>query len=378
MSPSPEDSISPNGAFVLTCQEVAKVLSEISLGTLIEQLATEIEDVYRDVAIQPVKRMGWSTPPNALEIMGCQGVDLTCIKLISSVPSTNGSPTVTGTLVCTEVGSDRARLICDAAFLTPLRTAVTTGVIMRKVVPGAERLGIAGTGLEGIAHALTLTSMIGSINALHLFDLDPDQAANAATEVHYLLDRDGLLKGRQISIDACESQRELNACDALITATYAERDVDVLRETSSIRDGTFIAAVGADLEKKRELPDDLYARARFIADDLEQCLQDGELQYAKSMWSEKDFRVSGHRGQIAEGRVVSAADLLLDAEPFLRRSEGVTIYDSAGFSGQDLAIARVMLKILTAQNWPKQQWNPGYSRSLVDLLGCRPSFEQSI
>jgi ornithine cyclodeaminase/alanine dehydrogenase-like protein (mu-crystallin family) len=246
---------------------------------------------------------------------------------------------------------------------------------MRNVVPSAKCLGIVGTGLEGIAHAVALTSMIESIETVYLFDLDRSQAVRAAGEVRYLLDRDNLLRGRMISITSCEEQQDLRDCDALVTATYAERDVDVLSETSGIGPGTFIAAVGADLENKRELPRELYDRARFIADDLEQCLQDGELQYAKELWPAKDFTVNGHRGSLAGGRVVSAADFLRDPDPFLSRSEEVTIYDSAGFSGQDLAIARVMLKVLEDSDWPKQPWNPGYSRSLVELLGCSPAFE---
>jgi ornithine cyclodeaminase/alanine dehydrogenase-like protein (mu-crystallin family) len=365
---------SSNDAFVLSFKDVASVLRDVPLGDFFLDLATEIEAVYRDSSIRPVKRMGWSTPPNALEIMGCQGEDFTCVKLISSVPSSNGSPTVTGTLLCTEVGSDRARLVCDAAFLTPLRTAASSGVVMRKVVPSAKTLGIVGTGLEGIAHAVALACMNAELEAIYLYDLDRDQAVRAAKEVQYLLGRHGLLRDRELRISPCERQEDLNKCDALITATFAERDVDVLSDASGISDGTFIAAVGADLENKRELPMALYKRAKFIADDLEQCLQDGELQYAKGLWADgEEPRIDGHRGRLAEGRVMSAADFLIDPQPLLSRSEPITIYDSAGFSGQDLAVARLMLKVLEECGWERQLWNPGYSRSLVELLGCSPA-----
>lgn len=362
-------------AFVLSYRDVARVLSDENLGELIARLADEIERVYKDSEVEPLKRMGWSKSPDAREIMGCKATDFTCVKLISSVPAPNGSPTVTGTLVCTDIATDQARLVCDAAFLTPLRTAATSAVIMRQVAPAARSLGIVGAGLEGIAHAVALTCMTDSIESIRLLDVDRAQAVSAAKEIRHLLDRDDLLGKRAVRIELCETEDDLYKCDALVTATFAKKGSDVLRQTENIPDGTFIAAVGADLEEKRELPDRLYERARFIADDLQQCLKDGELQYAKAQCSQTDdvSSIEDHRGSLAGGRILSAADFLANPGPFLERDEGIVIYDSAGFSGQDLAVARIMLELLGDSDLQRQPWNPPGSGSLVDLLGCGPT-----
>lgn len=361
-------------AYVLSYQDVAKALSKVSLGQLIAKLADQIEAVYKDSEVKPVKRLGWSKPPDALEIMGCQAADFTCVKLISSVPAINGSPTVTGTLVCADRDTDQAQLVCDAAFLTPLRTAAASAVVMRRVVPGAHSLGIVGVGLEGIAHAVALACMADSIEAIRLLDIDQTQAERAAHEIRYLLNRDGLLDKRSIQIETCEAEQGLYNSDVLVTATFAEHHRDVLKETERIPDGTFVAAVGADLKKKRELPDQLYDRAKFVADDLQQCLEDGELQYAKTdrCSAEEEMRITDHRGSLGGGRILSVADFLANPELFLDRDEGITIYDSAGFSGQDLAMARVMMDLLDESDLERQPWNPPGSRSLVDLLGCGP------
>jgi len=370
----PED-LSPSSderAFVLSYKDVAQVLREVKLGSLIFHLAKEIEAVYADSDVRPVKRLGWSTPPNALEIMGCQAADFTCVKLISSIPGPNEDPTVTGTLLCTDKETDQARLVCDAAFLTPLRTAATTAVMMRQAAPGVQSLGIIGAGLEGITHALVLAFLLESITTIQLLDIDSEQAETAVGEIAYLLDREGLRVSRDLDLKVCEDVHDLYRSNALVTATFAEGDVDVLRDTELIPDGLFIAAVGADLETKRELPDQIYQRAKFIADDLQQCLVDGELQYAKGYCCQpgEEESVQDHRGSLAHGRILSAADFLEDPDPFIARSEGITIYDSAGFSGQDLAIARVLLSVLEERGWKRQSWNPTGSHSLVDLLGC--------
>lgn len=365
-----------SGAFVLSYQDVARVLSEVDFGTLVSRLAAEIEAVYQDDDVEGVDRSGWSRAPDALEIMGCQGTDFTCTKLISSIPGGNGSPTVTGTLVCAELGTDQARLVCDAAFLTPLRTATTSAVILKRVAPGARRLAVLGAGLEGIAHAVVLAYMSEAIETIRLLDTDPEQALQAAQEVRYLLKRDDLLGEREVEVEVCEDESRIYESEVLVTATYA--DALLLRKVKRLRDGAFVAAVGADLATKRELPPQLYDRAKFIADDLRQCLREGELQYAKNRLRGLEGeakRIDDHRGELAGGRVVSATNFLAQPRPFLEREEPLTIYDSTGFSGQDLAVARVLLEVLEGrEDIRRQPWNPAGTRSLVELLGCeRPA-----
>ena len=361
-----------SGAFVLSYQDVAKLLSEVDLGALLSRLGSEIQKVYSDDEVEGMDRSGWSRAPEALELMGCQAADLTCTKLISSIPGGNGSPTVTGTLVCTEVGSDQARLVCDAGLLTPLRTAAASAVVAQKMVPNAQRLGVIGAGLEGIAHAVALAYMNPELASIQLMDADPEQAIRAAQETRYLLDRDALLGERRVDVLVCEDESQMYGNEIFVTATYA--DGLLLREVDRLVEGSFIAAVGADLATKRELPPDLYDRAKFIADDLRQCLREGELQYAKNRirgLKTGVSRITDHRGELANGRVVSAAAFLKDPAPFSRRPEPITIYDSTGFSGQDLAVARVLLEVLEKRgDIARQAWNPTGTRSLVELLGC--------
>lgn len=355
------------GAYVLSHRDLAEVLSDVDLGLLITRLVEEIETVYRDRNVESVERTGWSRPPDALEVMGCQAHDFTCAKLISSVPGDNGGPTVTGTLVCTEIGTDQARLVCDAAFVTPLRTAASTAAVMRHAAPGVRHLGVIGAGLEGTTHSVVLALMLDSIESISFFDLDRKQTESAAKESSYLLEKRGLLKDRGVEIHECDKESEIYDCDGIVTATFAERTV--LTDTKRIDRGTFIAAVGADLESKRELPTGLYDRAKFIADDLRQCLKEGELQFAKTRFRLED-KSGDHRGELEDGRIVSAATFLQNPQPFLEnRREEIVIYDSTGFSGQDLAAARVILRLLEERDWELRPWNPPQPDSILDLLG---------
>jgi len=357
-------------SFVLSHSEVSRLLASVHLPTFLKELVEEIERAYGDPTLESIERTGWIRTPDTLEIMGCQAQDFTCIKVISSNPSLADTliPTVTGTLVCTDVTTDEARLICDAAILTSLRTAASTAVVLRRATPHAATLGVIGAGLEGACHALVLAILLPSIQRICFTDVEPAKAADAVAQVTTLLSRETEIKDRGIevkSIDAANGKSVFES-DAIVTATYGT--TEVVRSTESLRAGTTIAAVGADLQGKRELGYRIYDKARFVADDLSQCLHEGELEVAKRRLR-VDMDEKSHRGVLQGGRIMGVADLLENETSFFARKEPLIVYDSTGFSGQDLAIARVVLRHLEAQDWQPSVWNPSNAVPLPRLLG---------
>src|SRR4030095_706948 len=66
----------------------------------------------------------------------------------------------------------------------------------------------------------------------------------------------------------------LKGSDICVTCTPAKTPFISLKD---IRPGTFIAAVGADSENKRELHAGLMASAKVVVDSLDQCATIGEL-----------------------------------------------------------------------------------------------------
>jgi ornithine cyclodeaminase/alanine dehydrogenase-like protein (mu-crystallin family) len=369
-------SSSTNPTFVLAYPDVAKLLNRVSLASFVTALTDAIIATYHDPHLDSMTRTGWPRPPDTLEVMGCQSTDYTCVKIISSNPSLVDPriPIVTGTLVCTEVGTDQARLVCDAAVLTPLRTASSTAVVMREYVPDIETIGIIGAGREGTSHGFILAALLGNVRNVLLCDAVTGRAALAADEVKQLLRRPDMqrfVRSREIAITPIQMSERAQVfdCDAIVTATYGRTSVVNLRE-DKLRPDAFIAAVGADLEGKQELDSSVYDRAKFIADDLVQCLHEGELQHAAKrlkVHTPDGYRGS-HKGSLSEGRFTSVAALLQDSSTFRALDEPITVYDSTGFSGQDLALARVLLQFLAAQGWEAISWNPTEKGSLVDLL----------
>jgi alanine dehydrogenase len=363
-------------AYVLSDTGVAELFASRPLAGFIADLMRELEVAYLDPALKSILRIGWTDDNgDTVEIMGSQTADKTCVKIISSNPSvaSRNVPVVSGTLVSSGRDLDRlnqAMLVCDSSILTALRTAASTALVLRKIKPHVSRLGVIGAGHEGFSHALVLALMCEDLTEIVFADTNRERATATAVDLDATLREEGLGESRKVKTDSVRASDKaaLAACDAIVTATYGS---SVVLDAESLRDGTFIAAVGADLEGKRELADDVYGAARFVADDLGQCMTQGELQHAAGQLDIPDdevARLRGHGGELLDGRIIGVVDLLRAPERFAGRSEPLVVYDSTGFSGQDLAMVRALLPVLKQQLTPSQ-WNPPEWVSGRRLLG---------
>jgi alanine dehydrogenase len=365
---------SDDGAFVLSHAAVSELIRSVSLRDFASELVSAIEATYGDRYLRSIERTGWTQQLDTLEVMGCKSVDYTCVKVISSNPSLASAeiPAVAGTLVCTDADADRARLVCDTAILTPFRTAAGTAVVLKRLKPRPISIAIIGAGLEGASHALLLALLFRDVKHVTFIDRDPSRATAASEEVTQILGRAD--PGRDIEIIACEGNSDVNGlyeADVIVTATYGASTVCDLRDATKEQGTPFIAAVGADLQNKRELDDSIYLDARFVADDLAQCLRQGELQHAAPLLGLSRDEIDAHKthgGKLLDGRIIGVEDLLARGRSFSQRSELVTVYDSTGFSGQDLAVARLMIKLCDARGIKRVPWNPGKTAFLADVL----------
>jgi ornithine cyclodeaminase/alanine dehydrogenase len=240
---------------------------------------------------------------------------------------------------------------------------------MNKVSPASESLGIIAAGLEGMLHGIVLALTNEGIRNIVFLDTAAKQTKKAISEVRSILTREGIPQSRMgISGLPASKIDEIYACQTIITATYGQTPVI---HSELLKEGTFIAAVGADLPNKQEINFPVYNEAKFVADDIGQCLREGELRHAaeRIRFKVEDHGDYGYRGPVLDGLIVGVADLLDDPKSFLDRStERVTIYDSTGFSGQDLALARVLLENLRKEKWPTVIWNPPEKVSLVKFF----------
>lgn len=380
----PREPIPIEGSYILFDErQVAGFIGAVGVVPFMEGLRDEIEAVYREPGLTGAPRSNMLSTAEGkfgtMEVMTCSGPDYTVMKRIGSDPdrAAEGRPTVYGDMYVIEGGTGQTRLICGAVHLTAMRTAVTTALVLDRLKPGLETLSVVGTGVQGLSHAFAIAALSPEVRRIRLRDMDLSRARQGSERLRNALDMQ--LGGRATSIEVeavPENDRSVERdSDAIVTATFGLPEQAPVLASSWLRPGNVIAAVGADTPGKRELDNQIYWQARFVTDELRQSLQEGELQHATAgldIFSgyAKELDFSNYHGWMAGGRVIGITELLEDTDAFTDRHEPLTVYDSTGFSGQDLAAGRLMLRLLKESGYPQQlQFNAGPDISLARFLG---------
>ena len=362
-----------DGTYMVSHDDVRSVIRK-SGGSIFftEQLAQEIESMYGDRNLHGIDRDGWADGYDTTEIMAASGDDYDVVKMIGSHP--DAQPTVNGNLTLHKIGRPGTALIANAAFLTGVRTAVTSAMVLNKVRPEAQTMLIIGAGEQGLEHAFAAEVLIPGLKRVIFRDIDEEIAGRAAEKFDYVTRRVSEKRGVEptdvASVASGDSSVDAEA-DIIVTATYGMEEV---LTATRLKDGVAIAAVGADMVGKKELGDDVYERAKFVTDELRQSLREGELQHASAQLgvSQEERDAVIYYGSLLGGRIIGITELLENPDEFIARPEPITIYDSTGFAGQDLAVGRLMIRLLDEQSWPKVQFHPPRKMGLAEYFGYDP------
>ncbi len=229
-------------------------------------------------------------------------------------------PTVQGVLILFDTTNGTPLAIMDSMEITTLRTAAASAVAAKHLSRTDSRtLAIIGCGVQGRSHLFALTA-VRSFTRVLVHDSDFQRREAFARELSIAIG---------IDMEPVASPPEAaRVSDVVVTCTPGHNQI--LSE-GDLRPGTFLAAVGADSDSKRELDPGLLASSAVIADSIEQCAAIGELHHALSanLMSRSDVRAE-------LGQVVSGA-----RQGRLSEKETI-IYDSTGIALQDVAAAAVV------------------------------------
>src|SRR5262249_54879727 len=111
--------------------------------------------------------------------------------------------------------------------------------------------------------------------------------------------------------------------DIVVTCTPAERS---FLERAHIAPGTFIAAVGADNEDKRELEPTLLRESKIVTDITDQSAAIGELHHAIKENAVRREDVHAELGEIIAGKKTGRSS-----------EDEIIVFDSTGMALQDVA-----------------------------------------
>src|SRR5262249_38975908 len=161
---------------------------------------------------------------------------------------------------------------------------------------------------------------VRALERVYAFDLEYARAERFADELSGEL-------GIEVQAvrDLAPSVRRSDIC---ITCTPS-REYFLKRE--DVAPGTFIAAVGADDERKQELDPLLFAGHMIVVDLLEQCAAIGDLHHALDQGLITSADVDAELGEVVAGK-----------KPGRTSRDEIIIFDSTGTALQDAAAAALV------------------------------------
>ncbi|MGC0343540.1 ornithine cyclodeaminase family protein [Streptomyces sp. SLBN-8D4] len=229
----------------------------------------------------------------------------------------HGLPRHHSTLLLLDQTTGRLAAVLEVGIANAYRTAAADALAVDLLArPDATTLAVFGTGHQA-AYEVRAVSRVRAVGAVLVVGRTAERAERTAAA----LAAQGHEARAVSAVEACAR------ADVIVTATTARADTPPLFEASWIRPGTHLSCMGADAPGKRELPPELFPRARVFCDLPEQARRMGESQHAPA------DTVLTPLGDVLTGRTEG------------RTADGdITVFDSSGIGGQDLYLGLALLE----------------------------------
>lgn len=340
----------------LDVHDLTAVMNAVGVERFIDELIAELRDAfiaYDQTEVQHLTRDGFSyvAPEMGLvEWMPAMAVgDLVAIKTVGYHPENpvhRRLPSVLATTAVYDTNTGRLVAVCEATMLTALRTGAASAVMTDALTPpGPITLGVVGCGAQAVTQILAI-SRIRPIARLVVADTDPAVAASLADRLPAGVLGPGV---KPSVVRVGELGMRASEFDVICTCTSVEVEKGPVVELAGAKPSLHVNAVGSDFPGKIELPIDYLRGAVVIPDDLAQCLAEGESQ------------------QLAPEEVGPGMVAVLTDPAHRELVNQRTVFDSTGWSYEDLIAARMFMKHATRlglgtpvalQHQPEDPYNP--------------------
>ncbi|HEY6245010.1 MAG TPA: ornithine cyclodeaminase family protein [Pyrinomonadaceae bacterium] len=226
-----------------------------------------------------------------------------------------GLPLIQGVIVLCNAENGLPLAVMDSIEITIQRTGAATAVAAKYLARRESKsLTVCGCGNQGRISVQALSKVL-PIDTVFAFDIDSDNATKFAEEMSQDF--------RVIPTD--DVHAAVSQSDLVATCTPSNK---YFLGRECVRAGTFIAAVGADSEKKQELDPWLLAENTTIVDVLDQSASIGELHHALDAGLMARSDVRAELGEVVAG-----------IKPGRTSADEIIVFDSTGMALQDVIAA---------------------------------------
>jgi ornithine cyclodeaminase/alanine dehydrogenase-like protein (mu-crystallin family) len=247
------------------------------------------------------------------------------VKLVSLIPR-NKPPQFSshlGIVLLFEVEHGQPVAMLDAAEITAIRTAATSGLATRLLSrPDASSLAILGAGEQASSHLAAMLS-VRKLRRIRVWGRDRDKAAAFAQA-------ESAKHGVSIEVSATPRDAVTEA-DIICTVTMAREPI-LLGEW--IEAGAHLNVVGSSIATTAEIDIPAVAKSRFFVDYRSSTITEGgDYLRALRAGAITPEHILGEIGEVANGSKTGRTS-----------PRDVTLYKSLGIAPQDLASAHYVLQ----------------------------------
>lgn len=238
----------------------------------------------------------------------------TGVKVASVAPGNPelGLPRIQATYLLLDTKTLSTVAIIDGVSLTALRTpAVSAVAVDGLAAPDADRLVVFGNGPQAIEHAIAMAD-VRALSSVRIVGRSPEKVATACAA----------LRDRGV---AAEAGRAVDVADAdiIVCATSAK---EPLFDSSLVRDGAAVVAMGSHEPDRRELDEGLMGRSLVVVEE------------AGAAMREAGDVIQAVDAGVLDASTLIGIDALVRGEAS-RASDRPNVFKGTGMSWQDLAVA---------------------------------------
>lgn len=236
------------------------------------------------------------------------------VKIASVAPGNpqRGLPRIQALYLLVDADTLTPTALLDGSALTAVRTPATTAVACDRLAAGsASRLVVFGSGPQAVEHVIALVQ-IRELTDIRLVGRTPERTRPALEE----------LASRGIRADQGSSE-DLAQADIIVCATSSS---EPLFDTSLVRDGACVAAIGAHQPDHRELEAALMARSLVVVEDTDTALREAG-----------DVVLAIGEGALQQSQLHTLRSLVLGET--VRAEDRPNVFKGTGMSWQDAAVA---------------------------------------
>jgi ornithine cyclodeaminase len=308
----------------LSVSDIRELVGRVGLGgfsaLLVEQLR---RDFLRWNEFQKSPRTAIHSANGVIELMPISDDKLFAFKCVSGHPlnSKLGFFTIMGFGCLSEVSTGWPLLLTEMTLLTAIRTAATS-VLAAQVVanPRPTSLAVIGNGAQSEFQIAAFHAVLG-VRSFRLYDTKPEATQRLIRNLSEIPD---------IDLIGCPSVESAVAGSSIVTTCTASKRIAAIVVPEMIEPGMHINGVGGDCPGKTELDPDVLRSAKVFVELAEQTRIEGDIQLlppdfpVTELWEV----ISGHR-------------------PGRESAEGVTVFDSVGFSLEDFSTLSLVHSLAT-------------------------------